>query len=167
MELLPRDPTKLTDNVFELIGSDWMLITAGSREAFNTMTASWGGMGVIWGKNVCFCVVRPVRHTFQFMESSDRFTLSFFDDRFRKALSFCGSHSGRDVDKVKETGLAPVFGEEGVFFSQARLVLCCRKLYFQDVDPSHFTDPAIDPTHYPLKDYHRMYVGEITSCLAG
>jgi len=167
MDLRPGDPTKLTDNVFSLIGHDWMLITAGNRNGFNTMTASWGGMGVIWGRNVCFCVVRPGRHTFGFMESADRFTLSFFDDRFREALTYCGSHSGRDVDKVKETRLNPVFDGDSIFFAEARLVLCCRKLYFQDIDPSHFIDPAFDATHYPLKDYHRMYVGEITTCLAG
>jgi flavin reductase (DIM6/NTAB) family NADH-FMN oxidoreductase RutF len=166
MELRPRDLATLTVNVFGLIGNEWMLITAGNREAFNTMTASWGGMGVIWGKNVCFCVVRPGRYTYRFMETSDRFTLSFFDDRFRKALAYCGSHSGRDVDKVKEAGFTPIFGDEGIFFSEARLVLCCRKLYFQDIDPSNFIDPTIDGAHYPIKDYHRMYIGEIVSCLA-
>jgi flavin reductase (DIM6/NTAB) family NADH-FMN oxidoreductase RutF len=166
MELRPIDPTKLADNVFELVGNQWMLITAGGEKAFNTMTASWGGMGVIWGKNVCFCVVRPGRHTYQFMESSDRFTLSFFGKDYRGILTYCGSHSGRDVDKAKETGLTPVFDDNGIFFAEARLVVCCRKLYFQDIDPSRFVDRTIDVTHYPMKDYHRMYIGEITSCLA-
>jgi flavin reductase (DIM6/NTAB) family NADH-FMN oxidoreductase RutF len=159
------DPTAIIDNVFALIGDKWMLITAGTKEAFNTMTASWGGMGVIWGKKVCFCVIRPGRHTYSFMESANDFTLSFFGESHRKALTYCGSHSGRDVDKVKETGITPVFSDKGIYFAEARIVFCLRKLYYQDIDPTHFLDPAIDSTHYPLKDYHRMYVGEITNCL--
>ncbi len=159
------NPVALVDNPFELVGEKWMLITAGSRKAFNTMTASWGGMGVLWAKKVCFCVVRPGRHTYRFIEAADFFTLSFFDESYRDALTYCGSHSGRDVDKVKKTGLTPVFGHGGVYFAEARLVFSCRKVYYHDVDPDHFLDPAIDKAHYPLKDYHRMYIGEIVTCL--
>ena len=159
------DPTTLQENPFNLIGREWMLITAGSPDAFNTMTASWGGMGVLWDRNVCFCFVRPGRHTRKFMDAADFFTLSFFDEAFRDALTYCGSHSGRDKDKVKETGLSPVFADEGVYFAESRLVFCCKKLYDHDFDPARFHDPDIDPTHYPLKDYHRMYIGEIVSCL--
>jgi flavin reductase (DIM6/NTAB) family NADH-FMN oxidoreductase RutF len=165
MEFGEIDPAAITDNVFDLIGEKWMLITAGSRDSFNTMTASWGGMGVIWGKKACFCVVRPGRHTFRFMESSESFTLSFYDEPHRKALIHCGSHSGRDVDKVKETGLTPVFDSKSIYFAEARLVFFLKKMYFHDLDPGHFVDPTIDTTHYPLKDYHRMYFGEITNCL--
>lgn len=160
------DPAALPDNPFELIGEKWMLITAGSRKGFNTMTASWGGMGVLWARKVCFCVVRPGRHTHRYMEDEGSFTLSFFDEPFRDILTYCGSHSGRDVDKAKETGLIPVFGSGGVYFAEARLVFSCRKLYYHDFDPTHFLDEAIDKTHYPLKDYHRMYIGEIKTCLA-
>jgi flavin reductase (DIM6/NTAB) family NADH-FMN oxidoreductase RutF len=164
-EFLTVDPSTLSDNPFELIGKDWMLITAGTRDGFNTMTASWGGVGVLWARNVCFCFIRPGRHTRKFMESSDLFTLSFFDESHRDALTYCGSHSGRDKDKVKETGLTPVFGDGGVYFAESRLVFCCRKLYHHDIDPARLTDLTIDGNHYPLKDYHRMYVGEIVSCL--
>jgi flavin reductase (DIM6/NTAB) family NADH-FMN oxidoreductase RutF len=160
------DPATMKDNVFELIGDGWMLVTAGNADAFNTMTASWGGMGVIWGKKVCFCVVRPGRYTYRFMEASESFTLSFFDEPYRKALTYCGSHSGRDVDKVKETGLTPAMDKGGIYFTEARLVMVLKKLYFQDLDPAHFLDPTIDSTHYPHKDYHRMYVGEIVECLS-
>jgi flavin reductase (DIM6/NTAB) family NADH-FMN oxidoreductase RutF len=159
------DPEKIADNPFKLIGSDWMLVTAGSRESFNTMTAAWGGMGVIWNKKVCFCVVRPTRHTRLFTESSNYFTLSFFEERYREVLNYCGTHSGRDVDKIKETQLTPLFGEDTIYFAEARLVFQCKKLYYQDIDPANFVDPTIDERNYPLKDYHRLYVGEIVSCL--
>jgi flavin reductase (DIM6/NTAB) family NADH-FMN oxidoreductase RutF len=159
------DPADLTGNPFDLVGEKWMLISAGNKKAFNTMTASWGGMGVLWAKKVCFCVVRPGRHTYRFIESADLFTLSFFDESFRGALTFCGSHSGRDVDKVKETGLTPIFANGSVYFAEARLVFVCKKVYFQDIDPANFLDPSMDKAFYPNKDYHRMYVGEIKTCL--
>jgi flavin reductase (DIM6/NTAB) family NADH-FMN oxidoreductase RutF len=159
------DPEKITDNPFKLIGSDWMLITAGSRESLNTMTASWGGMGVIWNKKVCFCVVRPTRHTRLFTDNSSYFTLSFFEERYREVLNYCGTHSGRDVNKIKETRLTPLFGDDTIYFAEARLVFQCKKLYYQDINPANFVDPTIDERNYPLKDYHRLYVGEIVSCL--
>jgi flavin reductase (DIM6/NTAB) family NADH-FMN oxidoreductase RutF len=161
------DPESLNENSFRLIGTEWMLITPGTPESFNTMTASWGSLGILWNKKVATCVIRPVRHTFGFMERSPVFTLSFFDREYRDALNLCGSKSGRDTDKVKATGLVPVASPSGgVYFEQARLVLECRKLYWHDLDPGHFLDPKIDG-NYPKKDYHRMYVGEITACLAG
>ena len=157
-------PESLTDNPFALIGKDWMLITAGIPGAFNTMTASWGGLGVLWERKVAFCFVRPTRYTYEFIERSKNFTLSFFEERRRKALSFCGSHSGRDTDKIKGSGLTPANDGGFIYFSEARLVLLCRKLYFQDLSPDCFLDPKID-TMYPQRDYHRMYVGEIEKCL--
>jgi len=158
-------PELLADNPFKLIGKDWMLITAGTPESFNTMTASWGGLGVLWEKKVAFCFIRPTRHTYGFMEKAGEFTLSFFEEQHRKALTFCGSHSGRDTDKIKGAGLTPVKEGSAVYFEEARLVLVCRKLYFQDISPERFLDPGISEM-YPLKDYHRMYAGEIVQCLA-
>lgn len=156
---------QLTDNPFRLIGKDWMLITAGTLESWNTMTASWGGLGILWNKPVAFAFIRPTRHTFGFAERNDRFTLSFFDETHRDALTLCGTKSGRDTDKAKETGLVPVAGSPGtVYFEQARLVLECRKLHAQDLDPDGFIDPAIHDT-YQDEDFHRMYVGEVFRCL--
>ena len=155
----------IKDNAFKLIASDWMLITAGSIGSYNTMTANWGGMGYLWNRNVCFCFVRPTRHTYGFMERSAGFTLSFFDEKYRDALNFCGSRSGRDVNKAAETGITPVGGDSGsVFFEEARMILECRKIYFQDINPANFIDSEINK-NYPGKDYHRMYVGEIVKCL--
>jgi len=157
-------PEAILDNVLKLIGKDWMLVTAGTIEKWNTMTASWGTLGVLWNKPVAFCFVRPTRHTFGFIDSAERFSLSFFEERYRDALMLCGTKSGRDIDKSRATGLLPVPGDGTVYFEQARLVLECRKLYTTDIDPKRFTDPAIDE-NYPNKDYHRMFVGEVVNCL--
>ena len=159
-------PAQIAENVFKTISKDWMLITAGTLASYNTMTASWGAWGHLWGRDVCFCVIRPQRHTFGFMEKASHFTLSFFDEAYRPALDFCGSRSGRDVDKAAATGLTPVAGSTGaVYFGEARLVLECRKLYAQDITPASFLDPTIPAEVYPKADYHRMYVGEIVHCL--
>ena len=159
-------PEALRDNPFTLIGKDWMLITAGTREKFNTMTASWGGLGVLWDRNVCFAFVRPSRYTFEFLENAPGFTLCFFDESWRDKLMFCGSNSGRTVDKVKKTGLAPVFTKSGnVWFEQARLMIECSKIAYTDLDPKHFLDPKI-AEFYEGPDYHRVYIGEIERILA-
>jgi flavin reductase (DIM6/NTAB) family NADH-FMN oxidoreductase RutF len=164
------NPDGLPDNVFKAIGKEWMLITVGDTQHFNTMTASWGGWGILWNRNVCFCLIRPQRYTYEFMEKGDAFTLSFFDANYRAALDYCGTHSGRNVDKVKACGLTPfevaISGSpsNAVTFIEARLVLACKKIYYQDLDPAHFIDPMIANV-YPSKDYHRMYIGEIVQCM--
>jgi len=156
---------ELKDNVFKLLDEDWMLITAGNKQSFNTMTASWGGFGVLWNKSVSYIVVRPTRYTYEFTEKFDNYTLCVFDAQYRKILNYCGSKSGREVDKAKISGLIPIETEtENIYFEQARLVMECRKLYYQDLDPKQFINPDIQ-RNYPKFDYHRMYIGEITSCL--
>ena len=158
------NPDTLTHNPFRLIGKDWMLITSGTGDSFNTMTAAWGGLGVLWERKVCFCFVRPTRYTYEFLEKHDTFSLSFLEEQYRDILTYCGTKSGRDVNKVQETGLTPVSDGTTVYFAEAKLVLVCAKIYTQDIDPERFRDPKIDG-FYPLKDYHRMYVGEIVRCL--
>jgi len=159
-------PLELNESAFRLIGKEWMLITAGDMESWNTMTASWGAMGELWFKPVVFTFLRPQRYTLEFVEKKPTFTLSFFDESQRQALNFCGANSGRDVDKAAETGLTPFAMENGsVAFEEARLVLECRKLYFQDIQPEQFLDGEIDAKCYPEKDYHRMFVGEVIQAL--
>jgi Conserved protein/domain typically associated with flavoprotein oxygenases, DIM6/NTAB family len=117
-----------------------------------------------WNKNICFCVIRPHRYTYGFVERMDHFTLSFFTPEDREKLSICGSCSGKDVNKAHAAGLTPLaLGTSAVYFAEARLVLECRKIYFHDITPHNFLDVDID-MHYPEKDYHRLYIGEIMSC---
>ena len=135
------EPGKIQENTFELIGRQWMLITAGSVDNFNTMTASWGGLGYLWNAPVAFIFIRPHRYTYRFVEANQYFTLSFFDLKYKHILNYCGTHSGKDVDKIKECGLIPVESETGsVYFEQAKLVVECEKIYFNDIDPKHFAD---------------------------
>jgi len=165
-ELKKISPNEISQNPFELIDDDWFLLSAGDLHAFNTMTASWGGMGILWNKPVVFCFVRPHRYTYKFMEENDFFTMSFFNETHRKALNICGKVSGRDTDKMQATGLKPFASPAGsVFYEQSKLMFECRKLYFNDIVPEHFMMESIH-NNYPRKDYHRMYIGEIISCFS-
>lgn len=156
---------ELTANPFKLIGKDWMLITAGDKEKFNTMTASWGGVGIMWGKPVATAYIRPQRYTFEFIENGDYYTQSFFDEEYRDALKFCGSKSGRDYDKVKETGLTPVVDDEtgAVYFKEAKLVFICKKMYAQFLNEESALTEEV--TKWYNGDYHKMYMSEIVSVL--
>lgn len=159
------DPKSLTQNVFSMIGEQWMLITAGSEEKCNTMTASWGGLGVIWGKPSVTCYIRPQRYTKEFVDQEEYFTLTFFKEEFQKALALCGAKSGRDVDKVKECGFTVKTAQCGApYFEQAELVLVCRKRFVQPMAPELIADD-IKEKWYPQKDYHVMYIGEIVEVL--
>lgn len=158
----------LKDNLIKLISQDWMLLAAGDRTNFNMMTANWAGLGYLWYQPVSFCFVRPQRYTFEFMEKSAGFTMSFFPEQYRDALNLCGSQSGRDIDKVKASGLTPAFTENGApYLAEARLVLECRKLYSRSLEESGFHDPAIPAEVYAGKDFHRLYIGGIIQCLVG
>lgn len=160
-------------NPYRKVGKDWFLVTAGNESGWNTMTASWGFAGVMWGKNTFTTVIRPQRYTKEFIDKEEYFTISFFGEEMKKALSYCGSHSGRDCDKAKETGLTPMFindssevydGEhsfEVTSFEQAELVLVCRKAYVQEMRPECFTVKENDEKWYAEKDYHVQYIGEV------
>lgn len=157
-------PAELERNAIRLIGEEWMLITAGSVDKYNTMTASWGGLGMLWNKPVVFIFIRPQRFTYHFIQDNNLFTCSFFEPVFRPALQFCGAHSGRDVDKASVTGLTPCLTPSGsVTFRQASIYLECRKLYYDDLRPENFLDNFIG-RNYPDRDYHRMFIGEIINC---
>lgn len=156
---------ELSENFFETIGKEWMLVTAGNKNQFNTMTASWGGIGWLWNKPVVFVFVRPERYTFEFTEKNDCFTLAFLGNEHRDIYNFCGSHSGRDTDKVSATGLTPLCTELGnITFEQARLTLECKKLYAQGLSPEAFIDPLLIERWYNEHGgMHKMYVAEIVN----
>ena len=150
------------ENPFDLIGEQWMLITAGNKDSFNTMTASWGGVGWLWNKPVAFIFVRPERYTHDFLENSDKVTLSFFPESCRRALQICGTRSGRDCDKVAEAGLAPLELESGAMtFEQARMTVEGRKLFKSDMKEAEFVDKEVYGKWYGDAGLHTVYVLEI------
>lgn len=165
-EFLEIAAEAIADNPFRLFDKDWTLITAGTPDKFNTMTASWGGMGVLWQKNVANVYVRPQRYTYEFLEREDYFTLCFFEEKYRLALNLFGAASGRDLDKVKASGLTPVVDASGaVYYSEARLVLILKKIYFQDLDPARVRNIDLADIYAAGEAYHRLYLGEIVKVL--
>lgn len=161
---------ELSMNPFSMIGEDWMLITAGTKETgYNTMTASWGHLGSIWGhgggKATAVIYVRPQRYTKEFIDREPLFTLTFFDKQYRNALGYLGSHSGRDGDKIAHVGLTPVFDDGITYFEEAKLTLVCRKLYQAPLLEENFLSREVVQEQYPRRDFHDMYIAQIESVL--
>ncbi len=149
-------------NPFQKIGKQWMLVTAGDEQKCNTMTASWGGVGIMWGKNVVSAYIRPQRYTKEFVDQNNMFTISFLSEEYRKALNVCGSISGREAeDKWEKAGLHPYFTDGTAAVEEAEMVFVCKKLYAQEMLPECFIEKECDSKWYPQKDYHIMYMAEI------
>ena len=160
-------PEDIDGNVFKMIGDDWMLVTAETEKGVNTMTASWGGMGVLWNKPVAFVFIRPQRYTFEFTENSDVMTLSFFGGEKREALKICGSLSGRDCPKIEKAGLTPYrLGYGLVPFEGAHLAVCAKKIYTDMIKPENMLCGDI-MKNYPKCDFHKMYIAEICDVYKG
>ena len=160
-EIDPTELHKMGFDPYKKIDKDWFLVTAGNKDGWNTMTASWGFAGIMWGKQTFTTVIRPQRYTKDFLDKENTFTISFFDESERKALAFCGSHSGRDYDKSAETGLVPLFADDTVTFEQARLVFVCEKAYVQQMTPDSFIDKDLIEANYAAGDFHIQYIGII------
>lgn len=161
-EILPTDAR--AENVFNMIGKQWMLITSKNENEVNTMTASWGNLGVLWGKPVAICYIRPQRHTFPIVESTDRLSLSFLGEDYRDALKICGTKSGRDVNKFEISGLSVSEYDQTPYINEADTVLVCKKLYADYLKDEAFT--STEPlSHYPDKDFHKFYICEIEKIL--
>ena len=151
---------------FSRIGKDWMLIAAERAGRVNAMTASWGGVGTVWGKDAAFIFVRKSRFTKEFIDAADTFSLTFFDrPEYAEMLSFMGRVSGRDGDKIARAALTVLHGDGTPYFAEANTVMLCRKLCCLPVSGGAFCDPSMDARWYADHDYHDMYIGEVTQIL--
>lgn len=148
------------ENVINIIANEYMLITAGNKEKYNMMTASWGFMGEMWGEDSVAVVVRPSRYTMELIDNSDYFTLTFYGED-KSVHKICGSKSGRDIDKTKATGLTPIANDDYVYFDEARLVLVVKKKYVQPMSKDFLTDKAVDEKWYKDGDWHNLIIGSI------
>lgn len=156
---------QLEMNPFTKIGKEWAFITAGNKEKCNTMTVSWGGFGVLWGKNVAFIFIRDSRYTKEFIDENDFFSISFASESYREALNYCGSNSGRDVDKYKEAGLTVARRHDIPYIDEANLVLLCSKMAAVPITEASLSKSLMDKW-YADKDMHVLYVAEIIDLMA-
>lgn len=163
MELQKVEVRSLEFNPFVKIQEQWALLGAGTMDSFNMMTVNWGGLGVIWFKDVCTVYVRESRYTKEFMDKNELFTLTFLKAGHEDALKLCGAKSGRDIDKMKASGLTPLPLDGTVGFAEAELTLVCRKLYCGELYRENFLYEETLQKAYPDGDYHTMYIGEIVA----
>ena len=153
-------------NPFTKLSKEWALVTSGDKTKSNTMTVSWGGTGVLWGKNVAFIFIRESRYTKEFIDNGEFFSLSFLDEKYRDALKYCGANSGRNEDKWEKTGLTPAYRHNIPYPDESNLVFLCRKMAAVPIEEAAFTDPTIMERWYGDHDMHTMYVGEIIEVAA-
>ncbi len=157
---------EFTTDIFSLFNKKWALLTAGTPESFNSMTVSWGGLGTLWGMSAATVYVRTSRLTHEFLDREDWFTLSFFPESCREKLLLLGTKSGREMDKMRASGLEPVPCAHGIAYREAELTLVCRKLFMQPLDPVRI--PAeIREKLYAHDAPHDLYIGEVTELLRG
>ena len=155
---------EFTTDIFSVFDKKWALLTAGNKDSFNTMTISWGGLGTIWGKPTATVYVRTSRYTHEFMDRFDYFTVSFYPEAYRKTLGILGTKSGREMDKMRESGLTPIEAGESVSFAEAECTLVCRKMFMQSLDPDRMPEDVVQ-AFYAKDAPHDMYLGEVVEVL--
>ena len=166
MSFKELDIKELKINPFVMLNDEWALLSAGNAQKHNTMTIAWGSMGIMWAKPIFVVVVRPQRYTKEFIDNNEMFSVSFYHEKYRKALQLLGTKSGRDCDKISESSLTPLYLDNTVAFEEAHTIFVCKKLHGgQQLDPVDFIDKGIDTTVYPDKDYHYYYTGEVVKVL--
>lgn len=171
---------ELINGAYDLLHNQWAVITAGSIDAFNSMTVAWGSFGALWVRPVITIFIKPNRYTFEFLERNEYFTVSFFDKDYKDDLVILGTKSGRDGDKVSETRLTPMAVDEiflyhketghiqttynGVIYKEADITYICKKIYYQNIDRQHVPEEIVCQ-YYRTEEPHRMYVGEILGAI--
>jgi flavin reductase (DIM6/NTAB) family NADH-FMN oxidoreductase RutF len=161
---LPIESIEL--NPFTKIGKEWALVTAGSKLKANAMTISWGGVGVLWGKNVVFVFVRDSRFTKEFLDNNEFFSVGFFSEQYKAALNYCGTHSGRDGDKFENAGLTLATRHSIPYVDESNFVLLCKKMAATRITEDSFLVPEISEKWYQDGDMHTLYIAEIIDLMA-
>lgn len=158
------NPKDLKDNPISLFADNWFVVSSGDSTKFNEMTISWGNLGHVWEEPAVTIYIRNTRHTYSFIEKGKYFVLNGFEEKYRDKVKFIGTHSGRDTDKVKETGLTPKFTELGnPYFDEANLVIECEKIYYDDIDRAQLFEKGQKMYSSDSKETHRMYIGRIVN----
>ena len=145
---------------FKIFNNGWALVTAGTKDDFNTMTVSWGSLGTLWNKPIATVYIKPCRYTYKYLEREDYFTVSFYDEKYREDLMILGTKSKRDTDKLALTKLTPYYLETGITFKEAKCTLVLKKIYYDDLKPDRIPKEYIE-RYYKEEAPHRLYIGEV------
>lgn len=156
--------SQLSENFLDQLARGAFL-TVKSDEKVNTMTIGWGSIGIYWNKPILVVPVRYSRYTYSVIDKCDTFTVSVpINNDLKKELAFCGTKSGRDMDKIKEAGLTLEEGQavDTPIIAECELHIECKIAYKQSMEPGNLID-EIKTKSYSTNDYHVMYYGEIVA----
>ena len=151
-------------DIFSQFDKKWALLTAGTKDNFNSMTISWGGLGTLWGKPVVTSYVRTSRYTHEFLDSNDYFTVSFYGEEMKQILGVYGSKSGRDIDKMHYEGLTAQEVDGTVTFEEAEITLVCKKLFKERLEVEDMSSEVYE-AFYKNDAPHDMYIGEVVKII--
>ena len=135
----------------------------------NTMTIGWGQVGIVWGRPMFTALVRRSRYTYECLRASDSFTINVpHPGELKDELIFCGTKSGRDVDKATECGLTMVPGKAvgTPIIDQCALHYECRIVARTQQEREHFASDEVLSRFYAEGDHHLAVFGEIASAYA-
>ena len=160
-------PEDIFDNVFTLVGKVFPVITAGNEDHYNSMTASGGGLGVLFKKPTTWCILKANRYTLELIQKEQTYTLSYFPNEYKEQILFLGSKSGRDSEKMKEVKLTRIQTPSGnISFIEARLILECKLTQITTAHPDDFYSQedkeAINEAYKEGNVYRKYVFGEIT-----
>ncbi|MDR1343376.1 MAG: flavin reductase [Prevotellaceae bacterium] len=164
----PIEAKDIPGDVFTHVGSDFTVITAGNPSRYNSMVASWGGWGILFGKPATWCYLRSNRYTLEMMRKEQTYTMAYFNQEYKDDIMLFGAKSGRNTDKMKESKLTSVQTPSGsMAYKEARLIIECKLFEVTTVAPDDFyTEEGrkfIVDAHAETGEYHKVVFGEIAS----
>lgn len=161
------DAKDIDQNIFKLLEVDHSVITAGTDSLYNSMTASWGGWGRLYEKQIAWCTLNAGRYTLELIKKNETFTFSFFDEAYKDQVLFLGSKTGRDSDKMKEVKLTKVDTPSGnITYKEAFLVIECKLIQQSTINPEDVKEPEdkefLNKAYKNANNYHQLLIGDIT-----
>ena len=158
------DAFSYANEILQAVGKGVLMTTKADGQV-DTMTIGWGTMGIQWGKPIFIAYVRESRHTKSLVDKNPEFTINVPYGQYDKSiLGFCGTKSGRDVNKIKELGLHLAEGETVSVpaIRELPLTLECKVIYKQEQVKEAIAPDSLEK-YYPAGDFHTAYYGQITA----
>ncbi|MBU0637377.1 MAG: flavin reductase [Planctomycetes bacterium] len=155
-------PALARETYYRMTSEGILLAAQAADGRLNAMTIGWGLFGLVWGRPLFQVLVRPSRYTYQCIERTSDYTVCVLPPELTEVATYCGTMSGRDVDKLSEKDLTilPSTHITSGGIAQANIVFECKVVHYNEVQAPAFPVEIVT-NYYPDGDWHRIYFGEI------